>query len=130
MAASRAGGPLGLRYPQFTGAAHERFGATFSIRPGTMAPVVLTSDRDAIQRLLTGDPLVRHHGDDAVRPLIGDRSVMLLDPAQHLARRKLLLPQFHGERVRTYADLHPSLVGAVEQLIDFVTEPVDAAHGA
>jgi hypothetical protein len=26
-------------------------------------------------------------------------------------------------RVRTYADLHPSLVGAVEQLIDFVTEP-------
>jgi hypothetical protein len=33
-------------------------------------------------------------------------------------------------RVRTYADLHPSLVGAVEQLIDFVTEPVDAAHGA
>jgi len=26
-------------------------------------------------------------------------------------------------RVRTYADLHPPLVGAVEQLIDFVTEP-------
>jgi len=28
-------------------------------------------------------------------------------------------------RVRTYADLHPSLVGAVEQLIDFVTEPAE-----
>lgn len=28
-------------------------------------------------------------------------------------------------RVRTYADLHPPLVGAVEQLIDFVTEPVE-----
>jgi hypothetical protein len=26
-------------------------------------------------------------------------------------------------RVRSYADLHPALVGAVEQLIDFVTEP-------
>ena len=26
-------------------------------------------------------------------------------------------------RVRTYADLHPPLVGAVEQLIDFVTRP-------
>jgi hypothetical protein len=25
--------------------------------------------------------------------------------------------------VRTYADLEPALVGAVEQLIDFVTEP-------
>jgi hypothetical protein len=26
-------------------------------------------------------------------------------------------------KVRTYADLHPALVGAVEQLIDFVTDP-------
>lgn len=26
-------------------------------------------------------------------------------------------------RVRTYADLEPALVGAVEQLIDFVTDP-------
>jgi hypothetical protein len=26
-------------------------------------------------------------------------------------------------KVRSYADLEPPLVGAVEQLIDFVTEP-------
>jgi hypothetical protein len=31
-------------------------------------------------------------------------------------------------KVRTYADLHPALVGAVEQLIDFVTEPPDATE--
>jgi len=100
----------GLRYPQFTGAAHERFGSTFTIRPGTMSPIVLTSDRDAIRRLLTGDPLAKHHGNDAVRPLIGERSVMLLEPAQHLARRKLLLPPFHGDRVRAYADLMQRLM--------------------
>ena len=29
-------------------------------------------------------------------------------------------------RVRTYADLDPALVGAVEQLIDFVTVPAGA----
>ena len=62
----------GLRYPQFTGRGHERFGATFTVKPGTMPPLVLTSDRDAIRRLLTGDPLTRHHGNDAVRPLIGE----------------------------------------------------------
>src|SRR5215212_5464816 len=95
----------GLRYPQFTRAGHERFGPTFTIRPGTMPPAVLTSDRDAIRRLFTGDPLARHHGNDAIRPLIGERSVLLLDPAPHLARRKLLLPPFHGERVRGYAAL-------------------------
>jgi cytochrome P450 len=100
----------GLRYPQFTRAAHERFGATFTIRPGTMGPVVLTTDRDAIRRLLTGDPLARAHANDPVRPLIGERSVLLLDPGPHLARRKLLLPPFHGERVRVYAELMQQLM--------------------
>ncbi|MDQ3573148.1 MAG: cytochrome P450, partial [Actinomycetota bacterium] len=102
----------GLRYPQFTRAGHQRFGATFTIKPGTMAPIVLTTDRDAIRRLLTGDPLAKHHGNDAVRPLVGDRSVLLLEPAQHLARRKLLLPPFHGERVRAYAELMQRLMDA------------------
>jgi len=111
----RLPGPLqaplwGLRYPRFTRAAHDRFGATLTVRPGTMGPTVLTTDRDAIRRLFTGDPLVRHHGNDVVRPLIGDGSVMLLEPAQHLARRKLLLPPFHGERVRGYAELMQRLM--------------------
>jgi cytochrome P450 len=100
----------GLRYPQFTGAGHRRYGATFTVRPGTMPPLVLTSDRDAIRRLLTGDPLVRHHGNDAVRPLLDDSSLMLLEPGEHLERRKLLLPAFHGERVRGYAELMQELM--------------------
>jgi cytochrome P450 len=100
----------GLRYPQFTQAAAERYGPTFTVRPGTMRPLVLTRDPAAIRHLFTGDPLVRRHANDAVRPLIGDRSLMLVDPAEHLARRKLLLPPFHGERVRGYAALLQRLV--------------------
>lgn len=95
----------GLRYPQFTRAAHERFGATVTVRPGTMPPAVLTTDRDAARRLFTGDPLGKRHGNEVVRPVLDDRSVMLLEPAQHLERRKLLLPPFHGERVRRYGEL-------------------------
>jgi cytochrome P450 len=100
----------GLRYPQFTRAARERFGSTFTVRAGTMPPTVVTTDHDAIRRLHTGDPLVRHHGNDVVRPLVGDESVFLLEPGRHLARRKLLLPPFHGERVRRYADLMQRLM--------------------
>ena len=37
---------------------------------------------------------------------------MLLEPAEHLARRKLLLPPFHGERVRGYAELMQRLMDA------------------
>ena len=102
----------GLRYPQFTQNGRERFGRTFTIRPGTIGATVLTSDRDAIKRLLTGDPLAKQHGNEAVRPLIGERSVLLLQPAEHLARRKLLLPPFHGERVRGYAELMQRLMDA------------------
>ena len=36
-------------------------------------------------------------------PVVGERSVLLLDGAEHLRQRKLLLPPFHGERMRAYA---------------------------
>jgi hypothetical protein len=74
-----------------------------------MPPAVVTTDRDAIRRVMTGDPLSKRHGNDVVRPLIGDGSVMLLEPAEHLARRKLPLPPFHGERVRVDAQLMQQL---------------------
>ena len=34
--------------------------------------------------------------------MVGERSVLLLDGAEHLRERKLLLPPFHGERMRAY----------------------------
>src|SRR4051812_21358352 len=102
----------GLRYPQFTQRAHRRFGSTFTVRPGTMQPTVVTTDREAIARLLTGDPLAKSHGNDVVRPLIGDGAVILIDGPDHMARRKLLLPPFHGERVRAYAELMQRLMDA------------------
>jgi cytochrome P450 len=100
----------GLRYPQFTRAARKRYGTTFTIRAGTFPPSVVTTDRDAIRRLLTGAPLDKRHGNEVLKPLIGDRSILLLEPAEHLERRKLLLPPFHGERVRAYAELMQRLV--------------------
>lgn len=35
-------------------------------------------------------------------PVLGERSVLLLDGAEHLRQRKLMLPPFHGERMREY----------------------------
>ena len=100
----------GLRYPEFTRAAHARYGPTFTVRPGTYPPFVLTTDRDGIRRLLTGAPLEKRHANEVLKPLIGDRSILLLEPAEHLERRKLLLPPFHGDRVRQYADLMQRLM--------------------
>ena len=66
-------------------------------------PIVVTADREAIKTLFTGDPLTKRHGNDLLRPFLGDRSVIVLEPAEHLARRRLELPSFHGEAVRAYA---------------------------
>lgn len=34
---------------------------------------------------------------------VGERSLLMLEPAEHLARRRLELPPFHGEAVRSYS---------------------------
>ncbi len=82
----------------------ERYGPTFTISMMGFPPIVVTADRAAVKRLFTGDPLTKRHGNDILRPFFGDRSLVMLEPAEHLARRKLELPPFHGESVRAYAD--------------------------
>jgi cytochrome P450 len=98
------------RFERFSGTAHARYGQTLTLRFPGMPTAVLTTDRDAIRRLFTGDPLVKRHGNDAIRLFLGDNSLMELEPAPHLARRKLLLPPFHGERVQVYGRLMQRLV--------------------
>jgi cytochrome P450 len=98
-------------FPQFSDRYHARFGDTFSVRLGALPVMVLTKDRDAIRRLFTGDPLVKRHGNDLLTPFLGEESMLVLEPAEHLRRRKILLPPFHGERVKAYARLMERLTG-------------------
>ena len=50
-------------------------------------------------------------------PFLGEESVLVLEPAEHLRRRKMLLPPFHGERVESYARLMARLAGdALDQI--------------
>ena len=65
--------------------------------------MVMLSDPTAIRALYTE----RSHGlppgrGVALLPVVGPRSVLLLEGREHLARGKLMLPPFHGERMRAY----------------------------
>ena len=100
------------RYAEFSDRCHARYGDTFTVRIGGLPTGVLTKDRDALRRLFTGDPLVKHHSNDLLRAFVGDQSLLLLEPEQHLARRRLVSPPFHGERVRSYALLMERLVAS------------------
>jgi cytochrome P450 len=93
------------RYAELSDRGHARYGDTFTVRVGGSPTAVLTRDRDVIRRLYTGDPLGKRHGNDLLSTFLGGQSVLMLEPPEHLVRRKMLLPPFHGERVQSYARL-------------------------
>jgi cytochrome P450 len=92
----------------------ERLGEAFSLRfVGFERPMVLFSDPAAIKALYTE----RSHGlppgrNIVLEPILGPRSVLLLEGSEHLARRRLMLPPFHGERMRSYEETVEEIVGA------------------
>ena len=57
-----------------------------------------------MKQVFTGDPRLLHAGEANVvlLPVLGSHSVLLLDEDAHMAQRKLMLPPFHGERMRGY----------------------------
>jgi cytochrome P450 len=92
----------------------ERYGDSFSLRfLGFERPMVLISDPAAVKALYTE----RSHGlppgrTIVLEPILGSRSLLLQEGAEHLARRKLMLPAFHGERMRSYEAALEEIAGA------------------
>lgn len=83
-----------------------RYGDAFSVTfLGFERPLVLISDPAAIRALYAeptnGLPPGRKF---TLEPILGPRSVLLLEGSEHLARRRLMLPPFHGERMRAYEE--------------------------
>ena len=80
----------------------EAYGDAFTIRLIGAPPLVFFSQPTAIKEIFTGDPetLRAGRGNEILRPVFGPNSVLLLDGARHRRERKLLMPPFHGERMR------------------------------
>jgi cytochrome P450 len=65
--------------------------------------MVMLSDPEAIRALYTVPGHTLPPGRTlALQPIMGSRSLLLLEGREHLARRKLMLPPFHGARMRAY----------------------------
>jgi cytochrome P450 len=89
---------------RFLDACHERCGDYFTLRPAADRVLVVTADPAAVKQVFTGSPDLLHAGAGNVvlAPILGSGSVLLLDGAEHMRQRRLLLPPFHGERMRNY----------------------------
>ncbi len=79
-------------------------GEYFTLLPEADRVLVVTSDPVAVKQVFTGDPNLLHAGEGNVTlaPILGPGSTLLLDGPEHLRHRRLLLPPFHGERMRNY----------------------------
>ena len=93
-----------LRPISFMESCRRRYGDAFSVSfVGFQRPMVMLSDPQAIRALYTepsnGLPPGRKI---SLLPILGADSVLLLEGREHLARRRLMLPPFHGERMRSY----------------------------
>ena len=92
----------------------QRYGDVFTLRmPGT-EPMVFLADPDLVKAVWTKDKV---NGLPAGRritlqPVLGPRSVLLQEGAEHLKRRRLMLPPFHGERMRRYGELMDEITRA------------------
>src|SRR3954453_18005416 len=81
-----------------------RYGDVFSVTfQGFKTPLVMVARPAGIPALYNA----RRHSlppgrKVTLQPLVGARSLLLLEGDEHLSRRKLMLPPFHGERMRTY----------------------------
>ncbi len=81
-----------------------RPGSSFIMKPVGLPPSVFFSDEADIRAILTAPADILHPGAGAavIAPLVGERSFILLEEAEHMAGRKAILPAFHHKAVAAH----------------------------
>lgn len=97
-----------LRRPlPFLERCQRRYGDTFTLRVRHAGMWVILADPEDVKRVFTADHATLGVGlaNSILGPLLGPRSVMLLEEPEHIRRRRLMLPPFHGERMKGYTQM-------------------------
>jgi cytochrome P450 len=95
----------------------DRYGDAFTLRITGLGTIVVLSDPADIKATFTAKPGVLNagSGNRPIEILLGSRSLLVLDGAEHMRQRKLMLPSFHGERIQVYRALIDELA---EEMVD------------
>ena len=86
---------------------YQRYGDIFLSQSSNFPSLVIVSNPQAIQEIFTADSKLFESGtvNHITLPLVGSNSLLLLDGDRHLQQRKLLMPPFHGERMKAYGQI-------------------------
>lgn len=94
---------------RFMEAAAQRYGEIFTTPLSkNSGSLVYVSNPQAIKQILTKDTKQFNAPgelNEILKPLLGNQSVIMLDGDRHQRQRQLLMPPFHGERMRAYGQL-------------------------
>jgi cytochrome P450 len=92
---------------RFLDACRRRYGGVVRFSTLFDSTFVMVFDPAMIKEVFQGSGRRLHAGEanQLLGPVLGQRSVLLLDEDEHIRHRRLLLPQFHGARMQAYADV-------------------------
>ena len=117
MAAAVSSLPPGPRLPRFVqtlgflvGAprylrwARRKYGDVVTMSTLFDSRFVMVFEPELVKQVFKGSPdqLRAGEANALLGPILGERSVLLLDGAEHLRHRRLMLPAFHGQRMKAY----------------------------
>jgi cytochrome P450 family 138 len=101
------------RQRAFLSRARRRFGPLFTVRVLGLGTLVMVADRELIRQTFQADPRTLHAGTESpLRRILGPNSLLGIDEEQHMEQRRLLLPPFKGQRMRTYEPLIAEIASA------------------
>ncbi|NES79354.1 MULTISPECIES: cytochrome P450 [Okeania] len=86
---------------------YSQYGDIFRTNTNSKTPFIYFCNPKAIQQIFTADSDTFSSGgsNGALQYLVGRNSLLLQNGDRHQRQRKLLMPPFHGDRMRTYGDL-------------------------
>jgi cytochrome P450 family 110 len=96
---------------------YQKYGDCFAVRFPGFPEFVMVSDPQMIEQIFTAPASQFDVGNmnGILKPSLGENSLLLLDGDRHQRQRQLLMPPFHGERMRAYGQL---ICQITEQVID------------
>jgi len=90
----------------------ERYGDLFTLRIAHAGNWVFLCDPEDVKTVFTAPQgtLGVALANPLLEPVLGPRSVMLLEEPEHMQRRRLMLPPFHGQRASADAEMMAAVV--------------------
>jgi cytochrome P450 len=89
-----------------------RFGTSFTLNATSYPPLVFLCEPADIKAVFTAPADALHPGGglEPVRPILGERSFMLLEGDEHLLGRRAILPAFHASAIQQHVHLVSEVV--------------------